>query len=245
MHSNTYTLTFAAIITIVCGLILGGASQGLKDKQVTNADVDVKSKVLMAFGEYNTELKNPEILSFFGEGFEGTVVESITIDSEGKITDTAGQNIVLRKEMKKKDETTRNYPLYVLKKEGKTAGYAFPIQGAGLWSICHGFLALEADASTIKGIIYYEHAETPGLGGEIADNQAWVDQFKGKSILDKGGKLAAPQSTKNAAEFENPNKYWAISGATFTLDGVNTMLTDFSIVYNNYLSTKRILKEAK
>ena len=244
MHSNAYTLTFAAVITIVCGLILGGASQGLKEKQVINADVDVKSKVLMAFGEYKTELKSADVLSFFADGFDGTTVEQIAIDQDGKLVEIKeGEKVVLRKEIKKADKAAIKYPLYVLKKAGAVEGYAFPIQGAGLWSICHGFLALEADAKTIKGIIYYEHAETPGLGGEIADNQSWVDQFKGKSILNEKGELAPPQSTKVAEEFDSPNKYWAISGATFTLDGVNAMLTEYSAIYDKYLSVQR--KEAK
>ena len=42
--------------------------------------------------------------------------------------------------------------------------YVFPIRGKGLWSILKGFIALEADLNTIKGITYYAHGENTGLG---------------------------------------------------------------------------------
>ena len=40
-----------------------------------------------------------------------------------------------------------------------------PIHGYGLWSTLYGFVALESDANTIAGLGFYEHGETPGLGG--------------------------------------------------------------------------------
>ena len=64
--------------------------------------------------------------------------------------------------------------------------YCIPISGYGLWSTLYGFLALEADLDTVRGITFYEHKETPGLGGEV-DNPSWQAQWKGKKILDASG----------------------------------------------------------
>jgi Na+-transporting NADH:ubiquinone oxidoreductase subunit C len=42
-----------------------------------------------------------------------------------------------------------------------------PIYGNGLWSMMYAFVALETDGRTVKGITYYDHGETPGLGGKL------------------------------------------------------------------------------
>jgi Na+-transporting NADH:ubiquinone oxidoreductase subunit C len=64
-----------------------------------------------------------------------------------------------------------------------------PVHGYGLWSTMHGFLALDKDGNTIKGLNYYEHGETPGLGAEI-QNPKWVAQFVGKKLMDDAGNPA-------------------------------------------------------
>jgi Na+-transporting NADH:ubiquinone oxidoreductase subunit C len=59
-------------------------------------------------------------------------------------------------------------------------------------------MALEGDANTVAGLGFYEHAETPGLGGEV-DNPNWKAQWTGKQVykddavalrLVKGGAIA-------------------------------------------------------
>src|SRR5690606_38086848 len=60
-----------------------------------------------------------------------------------------------------------------------------PVKGYGLWSTLYGFLALEADANTVVGLVFYEHAETPGLGGEV-DNPVWKAKWAGKEVYDEG-----------------------------------------------------------
>ena len=42
-----------------------------------------------------------------------------------------------------------------------------PVRGYGLWSTLHGFIALKNDFKTVVGLGFYQHAETPGLGGEV------------------------------------------------------------------------------
>ena len=48
-----------------------------------------------------------------------------------------------------------------------------PVRGFGLWGTLYGYLALESDLSTIAGLGFYQHKETPGLGGEV-DNPKWA-----------------------------------------------------------------------
>ncbi len=68
--------------------------------------------------------------------------------------------------------------------------YVFPIRGKGLWSILKGFIALDADLETIRGITYYDHGETPGLGGEV-DNPKWKSHWTDdKQMFNDQGKVA-------------------------------------------------------
>src|SRR5690606_9011452 len=58
-----------------------------------------------------------------------------------------------------------------------------PIEGKGLWSTMYGFLALDSDLKTIRGLTFYQHGETPGLGGEI-DNPRWKSVWVGREAFD-------------------------------------------------------------
>jgi Na+-transporting NADH:ubiquinone oxidoreductase subunit C len=98
-----------------------------------------------------------------------------------------------------------------------------PIQGLGLWSTLYGFLAIDADGNTIRGITYYQHAETPGLGGEV-DNPRWKSLWPGRKIYDDGE--PAIQVIKGAAgpPAQDPYRVDGLSGATLTSNGVTFML---------------------
>ncbi len=51
---------------------------------------------------------------------------------------------------------------------GQTTTVAFALKGQGLWGPIEGFLALEPDLKTVRGLTFHKQEETPGLGGEIA-----------------------------------------------------------------------------
>ena len=105
---------------------------------------------------------------------------------------------------------------------GDTETVAIAFEGPGLWGPVKGFLALDKDMRTIRGITFYEQEETPGLGGEIAAD--WFrKQFIGKSIVDETGDAGILISS---SEGEAPNKVDAISGATMTCDKVQAMLNE-------------------
>ena len=105
--------------------------------------------------------------------------------------------------------------------DGQIEKYVFPIRGKGLWSILKGFIAVEADFQTISGLTYYEHAETPGLGGEV-DNRMWKEKWVGKSIFRNGDVGIAV--IKGTADSDDPFAVDGLSGATITSRGVTNML---------------------
>ena len=115
--------------------------------------------------------------------------------------------------------------VYLVKKpDGSLDQVILPIRGYGLWSTLWGFIALDADLVTIRGITYYEHAETPGLGGEV-DNTDWKKQWKDKLAF-KDGQVAI-RVIKGSVDSGSPDAKYQIdglSGATITSKGVTNML---------------------
>lgn len=116
------------------------------------------------------------------------------------------------------------YVYLVKKPDGSLDQVILPIRGYGLWSTLWGFIALDADLVTIRGITYYEHGETPGLGGEV-DNTDWKKQWNGKLAF-KDGEVAI-RVIKGSVDSGSDNAKYQIdglSGATITSKGVTNML---------------------
>ncbi len=109
--------------------------------------------------------------------------------------------------------------------DGDVNRIILPVHGYGLWSTMYGFLALEADANTVAGIGFFEHGETPGLGGEI-DNPRWQRNWQGKQLFDDDGEVAI-RVLKGAVGEGTPGHEHLVdglSGATLTTNGVNNLV---------------------
>lgn len=109
--------------------------------------------------------------------------------------------------------------------EETVVGYVLPVRGYGLWSTLWGFLALDADGETIRGITFYEHAETPGLGGEV-DNEDWKASWDGKQAYNKDGEVVIEvvKGSADVAEGPDDQQVDGLAGATITSRGVTNML---------------------
>ncbi|MDR7857245.1 FMN-binding protein [Tissierella sp.] len=111
-------------------------------------------------------------------------------------------------------------PLYVHHGENEEVlGYAVPINGSGLWGSIEGFVGISSDYSTILGLDFTSHSETPGLGGRISEE--WFrEQFRGIDITAaKNGEyiIYKPASGGNVD---------AIAGATLTSKSVSNFVND-------------------
>jgi Na+-transporting NADH:ubiquinone oxidoreductase subunit C len=100
-----------------------------------------------------------------------------------------------------------------------------PVYGAGYISTLYGYLALDTDLNTIRGLSFYEHGETPGLGSEI-ENPRWREQWSGKWLRDPSGELRIEVAPGPAPSRDEDARYQvdAISGATRTSRGVTNLL---------------------
>ncbi len=233
-NATTYTFLFALAVCVVCSFFLALASEGFRSRRENNEAFDIKQHVLKVVSDKkneNKDLGREELLRIYEDAIEGIV---INIDGD----------IVLGDRPQGLQEEQGRYPVYLYREQGKIQAYVFPVYGKGLWSTIYGFLALENDATTIRGITFYKHGETPGLGGEVEAN--WFQQnFRGKKIYDiKKKRLRPVQVLKgktkdmamgNDVEFAVDG----ITGATMTSQGVSRFLDKWIRVYEPYLKRKR------
>ncbi|MCH8830278.1 MAG: Na(+)-translocating NADH-quinone reductase subunit C [Planctomycetes bacterium] len=114
---------------------------------------------------------------------------------------------------------------YVYKANGDLDQIVLPVRGYGLWSTLWGFLSLDADLVTVRGITFYEHGETPGLGGEV-DNPDWKNSWKGKQAFGPQGKvkIRVIKGKVRGSASDAVHRIDGISGATITCRGVTNMM---------------------
>ena len=128
--------------------------------------------------------------------------------------------------------------VYRIKEGDELTGYVFPIYGKGLWSTLYGFIALKGDGETVRGITYYEHKETPGLGGEV-DNPKWKSFWPDRKVYGEDGAVELGV-VKGKAAADDPYGVDGLSGATITSKGVDYMVKYWlgQDAYGKYLASQ-------
>ena len=235
MKQNTYTFLFATIICVISAVLLSGISEGLKEKQKLNEELDVKKNILKAVQlqePVDSKMKAAEVLNVYE-----TKIEELVIDENGEIVE--GKKI-------SDIQAQAFYPLYVYKEGDQIMAYAFPIVGQGLWSTLYGYMALEADVTTVRGVTFYKHGETPGLGGEI-EKEWFQNNFKGKTIWstqeNKLTPIAVLKGKVSEMYKDDPEggKHYVdgITAATLTGNGVTDLIDQSVRHYEPYFSKQR------
>lgn len=231
-----YILGFATIVCIVCGVLVSSSAVSLKDLQEANAELEKMTNVLLAAGlaEPNERLDAEAVEERFAvvEALvirldTGDVVEDAdpgSFDQQRSKTDPSRSEAAPTNRAGIKRLPNEALVYRVLDKKGEVDLYVFPIEGLGLWSTLYGFVALGADLDTIRGLTYYQHGETPGLGGEV-DNADWKALWRGRRAFDESGAPAIEVIKGRAGSAdEDPYRVDGLSGATITSRGVTEML---------------------
>lgn len=235
-HSTGYTIGFAALVCVVCGIGVASAAVALADRQAENKKLDQQKQVLSVAGLIGEgeKLTPDEIKKRFADNIK---VEVVDLKTGGPAQGIDALSFDQRK-AQKDPATSREAPannakvlrlpnnalVYKVVKAGKVDTVILPIEGYGLWSTLYGFLAMSDDANTIKGITFYQHGETPGLGGEV-DNPKWKSLWPGRKAYDAQG---VPQISvikgKAGPAKDDPYKVDGLSGATITSNGVSNLV---------------------
>ncbi|MGL6227290.1 MAG: Na(+)-translocating NADH-quinone reductase subunit C [Thermoguttaceae bacterium] len=232
------TIAVAAGICLVCSVFVSITAVLLRPIQEQNSKLDKKKNILVAAGlvDPNKTPSAAEIESLFSERMipvvvdlqTGSVLKDVDPGSVDPKKDVKSEELSRSIETKKDIAQIKRGPnravVYELLENGERKKLIFPIYGKGLWSTMYGFVALEPDLNTVSSINFYDHGETPGLGGEIA-NPRWQHGWTNKEIFQPGD--ITPQIDvvrAGGVDTANPQKAKhqvdGIAGATLTGRGV-------------------------
>jgi Na+-transporting NADH:ubiquinone oxidoreductase subunit C len=224
------TVGIVVAVCLVCSIIVAGSAVGLRSLQQTNAALDKKTNILTAAGLYELGMSKASI----GDVYEQFVQERFVDLSTGQYVEIAegydmykaakdpAASVAVEGSSVGFTRRANVASVYIVSDDaGKVSRVILPVHGSGLWDLMYGFLAVDADGNTIQELIYYQHKETPGLGGEI-QNPAWQAMWNGKQLF-KDGDVAI--QVKKQAGTDNPYAVDALSGATLTSNGVQNTLT--------------------
>ena len=228
------TFTVALLLCVVCSVLVSGAAVVLQPTQEINELQDKKRNILMAAGlaeEGRTldelfERIDVRIVDLATGGYV-TGIDPGTYDyiaaasdpDQGVATSEMGRRAGIKRR-------ARLMPVYLVSRRGEVDKVILPIFGRGLWSTLYGFVALDRDdLNTIRSLVYYQHGETPGLGGEV-DNPRWKAQWNGKRAFGDDGRVAIriPRGAVDAGAPDAVHSVDGLSGATITSRGVRDML---------------------
>lgn len=246
--SAAYTLFFVTVLSLCCSLLLSMLSLSLAEKKARARELDTSSQLLISARIYNPQgyfilrQKNQYIAAKALK--DGRLIPTKTIfkASQDQIEQVfnrrvlkmaVGKDGALLKGKQLEPNALSVYLVFSNASDSSVDCYVLPIHGFGLWDKIAGFLAIESDGKTVRGISWYDQKETPGLGGVIAD-QIWQEQFYGKCIFqaDEKGNINMSRSpigikvlkgTVKDLYGSSPSGFDAvdgISGATLTGNGV-------------------------
>lgn len=239
--STKKTIQVALGVCLVCSILVATAAVSLSSKQAENKQLDKIKNILTAGG---IDFENKNIKDIYNKRIKAIIVELET----GNIIDPATKSDLLKPEnfdVKKvsniQDLSTRIPPekdiagikrkpthmvVYeVVDDKGEVEKYILPVHGKGLWSTLYGFISFEKELEEVEGITFYEHGETPGLGGEV-DNPTWKSSWKNKKAFDKNGRFII-QVLKGKVDRNGPDadhQIDGLSGSTLTTRGVDNLL---------------------
>lgn len=228
------TIFIAVLLCLVCSVLVSTAAVALKSQQVVNKKNDIRKNILAVTGLYEPgmdidaafERFDVRLVNFETDSYADNDLDPVTFD-QYKASATPEYGVNINDDIAGIGKRAKFAPIYLLRDPDTNAvqQVILPVSGYGLWSTMYGFLSVEADLNTISGLRFYQHAETPGLGGEI-DNPRWRNKWEGKKIYDDNGNVELRVMRgfvdENASNAEY--KIDGLSGATLTSQGVSNMM---------------------
>lgn len=235
-ESTTRTLLVALVVSLVSSVFVAGSAVMLKPVQLENRLIDKQRNILSIAGIGAPNLSSKEVKDLFASNIKARIVDMQTGEYSDKFDPLTfdplksaydpnlSKALPLAQDIALIKRRERYTTVYMVERDGKMESLILPVRGYGLWSTLHGFMAVKSDLKTVVGFGFYQHAETPGLGGEV-DNPNWKALWPGKVLFDASGKPAI-RIVKNF-DASNPNAVYqvdALAGATLTSNGVDRLL---------------------
>ena len=213
------------IACIACAVIVSVTAVSVRPEQNLNIENEKKLKILAAAGIVTNEVDKEfsKIETFYIDFVSNQLIQIEGNYDHIKASASAESSSIIPKKqdiaiLKRRENVA---PIYVwYSKEEQIEKVVLPIRGYGLWGTLYGYISLDADLNTVKGIEYYDHKETPGLGGEV-DSPAWKSDWNGKKVYNSSGEVILYVTKGPSSEDYEID---GISGATLTSNGVTNMI---------------------
>ena len=225
--SNLYTIGFSILITLICGVIVSFVSISLQERRLQNEKLEERYHLLKSLKVQSLpkDASNFDQIAYL---YHMHILEN-HLDEQG---------FLIRKSDMPDNE--KYYTFYIYLEDNRIKGYVFPLNGQGLWGKIKGFLALEEDGQTIKGVSFFQHKETPGLGAQISSDK-FANRFIGKKVWDqKKGILNTPKITNFDKTKDKDFQIDGITGATKTCNAVTDILSSSLNPYEVFM--QKIIK---
>lgn len=221
------------ILAFVCSALVAGTAVGLRPKQEANRLLDQKKNILYAAGLYEKDTSVDELFA----PIETRLVELATGQyvsekqrepgSRNQTKSTPSEERILQsnEDLAGLHRIEKYSPVYLVQQNGQLSQIVLPVRGKGLWSTMYAYVAIDSDLTTIRGVSFYEHGETPGLGGEI-ENRKWQDGWQGKKLYAPDGEMVL-EVVKGSADPTGAQSSYQVdglSGATLTINGVSNLM---------------------
>lgn len=234
MGNDSISKTFgvALALCIVCAVVVSSAAVILRPTQEINKLIDLKTNILASAGllqegvpiETQFEQITPRVVDLSTGRFTDAI-DAATYDQRKASKDPALSTALDPKQDPAKIKRRANYAtVYMVEGEQGIEKIILPIKGYGLWSTLYGFVALESDLETVAGIGFYEHTETPGLGGEV-DNPKWKSSWIGKQAYNQGElAITVLKGKADMSRAGSESQIDGLAGATLTTRGVDNLV---------------------
>ncbi len=224
-NSNLYIVVYSTIMVVVVATLLAVTAMSLQSRQKSNMLGEKKGAILASLGAS-------------GENYD-TYIKAYAVTREGEVIESISADAALQKlfDLKSAFEAGE-YPVF----EAADGCVVLPLTGTALWGPIWGYIALEQDMNTVKGVVLDHQGETPGLGAEIATAKHQA-QYVGKTIFEGNELVAITLKKGGATEANIQHEVDAISGGTKTSDGVSAMFLQSLQNYYAFLS-QRMAAEA-
>ena len=221
VNSNAYIIIYSVVMVVIVAVLLSVTSLSLQERQGENILNEKKQQIVKALGE------DPMTASY-----ADVVAEAVMLDKNGnKIEGKNDTDIFNALGDLTASFEAGEFPIF----KAANGSVVIPVYGAGLWGPIWGYIALEANMNTVKGIVMDHSGETPGLGAEITTDKV-QSSFVGKTIFE-GTEFVSVSMRKGGAT--NNHEVDAISGGTKTCDGVNAMLRTCIEGYLPYINANK------
>lgn len=230
-NSNTYTIVYSAVLVVIVAFLLAFVFQALKPAQDINVALDKQKQILYSLNI--RDIDNAEAAA----QYKKVVLADEIIDATGAVVEKGEQGGTQAGfKLNSADYKAGKLALYVCNVKGETK-YVIPVYGMGLWGPINGYLALNADKTTIYGAYFNHEGETAGLGAEIKDNLKWQQQFQGKKVFKADNRNEVALSV--VKKIEDPTtQVDGVTGATLTSNGVTDMFKDCLSQYMKFLNAQ-------